>query len=134
MVLGNDQAGGSPPTRMKPIYRHPEPYAALIAKLEELETYTHQALIQYPKMERHLLCADIRRSIAAIERLAVVAWKRYHKKTTLQELDVEVEVLRMWIRKSVRLRYITPHRYEVWAIHVNEIGRMVGGWLRSTAH
>jgi hypothetical protein len=85
-------------------------------------------------MERHLLCADIRRSIAAIERLAVVAWKRYHKKTTLQELDVEVEVLRMWIRKSVRLRYITPHRYEVWAIHVNEIGRMVGGWLRSTAH
>lgn len=69
--------------------------------------------------------------MAAIQRLIVVAWKRYHKKTTLQDLDVEVEVLRGWLRKSVRLKYITARRYEIWARHVNEIGRMVGGWIKS---
>lgn len=104
---------------------------ALQAKLEELEAYTHTALQQYPRIERHLLCADIRSTVSAIQRLTVVAWKRYHKKTTLQELDIEIEVLRQWLRKSLRLKYITPHRYEVWARHVNEIGRMVGGWIKS---
>lgn len=117
------RAGDSPPTVL--------PYAELQAKLEELEVYTHTALRQYPKAERHLLCADIRASMAAIQRLVVVAWKRYHKKTTLQDLDVEIEVLRGWLRKSLRLQYITPRRYEVWARHVNDVGRMVGGWIKS---
>ncbi len=103
----------------------------LLAKIEELDCYTHVVLQQFPKAERHLLCAEIRASINAIQRLTVVAWKRYHKKTTLQELDVEVEVLRAWIRKSLRLKYITPHRYAVWAEHVGQVGRMVGGWIRS---
>ena len=34
-------------------------------------------------MERHLLCHDIRRTLADIQRLAVVAWKRYHELTDI---------------------------------------------------
>jgi len=114
------------------IGRGDRPYAMLLAKIEEVETYTHTVLQQYPRIECYALCADIRSALASIQRLSVVAWKRYHKKTTLQDLDVEVEVLRMWIRKSLRLHYITPNRYEVWTRHVNEIGKMIGGWLRAT--
>lgn len=110
----------------------PSPYAELLAKLEELEDYTHTALIQYPKLERHLLCADIRNSLAAVQRLVVVAWKRYHKKTTLQELDVEIEILRGWVRKSLRRGHINARRYEIWSRHINDVGRMVGGWIKST--
>lgn len=127
------EAPGDSPAHKTTKYALPEPYAALLAKLEEVEGYTHTVLQQYPRSERHLLCADIRNSLAIIQRLSVVAWKRYHKKTTLQDLDVEVEILRMWIRKSLRLKYITPHRYETWARHVNEIGRMVGGWMKAAA-
>lgn len=107
------------------------PYAILLMKMEELDTYSQIALQQYPRIERYALCADVRKSLASIERLTIIAWKRYHKKTTLQDLDVEIEVLRMWLRKSLRLKYITPHRYETWSRQVNEIGRMVGGWMRS---
>ena len=107
------------------------PYGKLMAKLEDLDAYSHLVLTQFPKRERHLLCADIRACIASIQRHAIVAWKKYHKKTTLQELDTEVEVLRYLIRKSLLLRYITPKRYETWASHVNEAGRMIGGWIKS---
>lgn len=93
--------------------------------------YTNTVLKQFPRAERFLLCAEIRRSMLTAQRLVVVAWKRYHKKTTLQELDTEVEVLRGWVRKSLLAKYITPHRYEVWVRHINEIGRMVGGWIRA---
>jgi hypothetical protein len=121
-------AGDSPPSSG---YAQPSPYATLLAKIEEVEAYTHTVLQQYPKIERYALCADIRAALANIQRLSIVAWKRYHKKTTLQDLDVEIEVLRMWIRKSLCLQYITPRRYEIWVRHVNEIGRMVGGWLKA---
>ena len=131
-ILSHAESGDSP-TPIKPTYALPEPYALLLAKLEEVECYTHTVLQQYPRAERHLLCADIRISLAIIQRLSVVAWKRYHKKTTLQDLDVEVEILRTWIRKSLRLKYITPHRYEIWARQVNEVGRMVGGWIKAAA-
>lgn len=111
-----------------------EPHAALLARIEDLEAYTHAALLQYPKLERHLLCAEIRNSLNVILRLTVTAWKRYHKKTTLQELDIEIEVLRKWLTKSLRLKYITAHRYETWLSIVNDIGRMVGGWIKSARH
>ena len=35
-------------------------YAALQTKLEELDAYTHNVLHQFPRLERHLLCADMR--------------------------------------------------------------------------
>lgn len=108
-----------------------DPHALLLARLEELDAYSHQALHQFPRIERHLLCADIRGALAQALRLTVTAWKRYHKKTTLAELDVEVEMLRVLVRKAHALRYISDHRYEVWSRHVDEIGRMVGGWIKS---
>ncbi|MCY1285986.1 hypothetical protein D9M68_303260 [compost metagenome] len=108
-----------------------EHHALLLVRLEELDAYSHHALHQFPKLERHLLCADIRGALAQALRLTVTAWKRYHKKTTLAELDVEVEMLRVLVRKAFAMNYINERRYEVWSRHVDEIGRMVGGWIKS---
>ena len=109
------------------------PHGALMEKLEELAAYSHIALLQFPKTEKFLLCADIRKSINDIIRGVVTAWKKYHKKTTLSEVDVEVEMLRVLVRRAWRLKYINNHRFEVWARHVDEMGRMLGGWIKSAA-
>lgn len=69
--MSHAQAGESPPV--------PAPYANLQSKLEELEAYTHTVLQQYPRAERHLLCADIRKSLAAIQRLTVVARANFRR-------------------------------------------------------
>ena len=37
-----------------------EAHLALMTKLEELDAYTHTVLHQFPKLERHLLCAEMR--------------------------------------------------------------------------
>lgn len=63
-------------------------------KVEAMIEYGHVAVRQFPKMERHVLGAEIRHTMWALLRLVVVCNKRYHKKTTLQELDAELDLLR----------------------------------------
>lgn len=55
----------------------------------------------------------------------------YTKKTTLQELDVEVAALKVYIRIAYDLRYLPAKKYEYWSGLLVEIGKMVGGWRRS---
>lgn len=110
---------------------HLSPIQAMLVKFEELDDYTDIAVRHYPKHERHLLSAETRQAVASIHRLIITAWKKYHKKTTLSELDIEIEVLRHLIRKALRKQYINAKRYQTWSAHVNELGAMLGGWIKS---
>lgn len=107
-----------------------EAHLTLLTKLEELDAYTHTVLHQFPRLERHLLCADLRAATNKLLRLTVVAWKRRQKSGALFDLDVEIEVFRGLIRKAHRMSYINTHRLEVWMRHVNEIGKIVGAWIK----
>lgn len=106
------------------------PYDALVERVAELDAYSHQALHQFPKLERHLLCADIRAGMNDMVRLLVIAWKRRQKTAVLFDFDVAVELMRHRIRKAYRLGYINVHRLDVWTLHIDEIGRMLGAWLK----
>ena len=109
------------------------PHAALMEKLEELATYSHTVLHQFPKIEKFVLSAEIRMTIDRVIRGVVTGWKKYHKKTTLSDADIEVEMLRVLVRRAWQLKYINAHRFEIWARHVDEVGRMLGGWIRHVA-
>jgi hypothetical protein len=102
----------------------------MLTKVEELEDYSRRALVNFPKAERHLLTAEVRLCIDRIERLTLTAWKRYQKKTTLTDLDIEIEVLRRKVRKAQRYGHISGGQYRDWAQHINDLGAILGGWLR----
>ena len=48
-----------------------EAHLALMTKPEELDAYTHTVLHQFPKLERHLLCAEMRAATNKLLRLPV---------------------------------------------------------------
>jgi hypothetical protein len=102
-------------------------------KCEAMVEYGYVALRQFPKFERHVLAAEMRGAMWALLRLIIVCNKRYHKKTTLQELDAELDLLRTQVRMARALGYLDFKKYEIWAKLNDEIGRMVGGWIKSMA-
>lgn len=104
---------------------------AMLEKMEEVSAYSRIALRQFPKYEKFLLAAEIRTALTEIKRLLIRAAKRYYKKTTLEDLDIEIELLRSLVRESVKLQYIDMKRYEVWAAKIGEIGKMLGAWLKN---
>ena len=95
--------------------------------------YAYPVLNAYPKYERFVLAADIKRCMDQAMERTIEANKKYYKKTTLQELDVEVEKLKAYVRLSYNLGFLPPKKYEQWSGLVVEIGRMVGGWIKSVS-
>jgi hypothetical protein len=106
----------------------------ILQKTEDMIYYGNQALIQFPKTERFVLAAEIRQRMYNIYSLIITANKKYFKKTTLQDIDVELEVLRGLLRLAANknLRYLPMNRYENWSKLLNEIGKMLGGWIKAT--
>lgn len=100
-------------------------------KCEAMIEYGHTAIRQFPKIERHVLGAEIRHTMWSILRLIVICNRRYHKKTTLQDLDAELDLLRAQVRMAKNMKYLDFRRYENWARLNDELGRMVGGWVKS---
>jgi hypothetical protein len=86
-------------------------------KVEAMIEYGHCALRQFPKSERHVLSAEIRGSMWALLRLVIVCNKRHHKKTTLQELDAELDLLRAQVRLAQQLGWLDFLGYHIWPTH-----------------
>lgn len=100
-------------------------------KVEEMIEYAYCAVRHFPKSERHVTSQEIRATAWRLLRLVIICNKRYHKKTIMQELDAELELLRRQIRLAMRLGFLPFKQYAHWARLNDEIGRLIGGWLRA---
>lgn len=103
----------------------------ILQKIFDMMEYGYAALAQYPKSEKFALVTDIKRSMDTMLERAIEAQKKYYKKTTLQELDVEIMKLKAYLRLSQNLGFLPMKKYEIWSGKVVEIGKMLGGWLKS---
>ncbi|NMH83254.1 diversity-generating retroelement protein Avd [Heyndrickxia coagulans] len=103
----------------------------ILQKSFDMLKYGYSALRQFPKSERFTLAADIKQSMYSIIHLIIRANKRFYKKTTFQDIDIELEYLRYLIRLAMELGFLPFKKYEIWSKKINEIGRMLGGWIKS---
>ncbi len=101
-------------------------------KTYDMMEYGYKALAQFPKSEKFALAADIKMCMHKVLEYIIVAHKKYYKKTTLQELDVEVTKLKVFVRLARDLGFLPVKKYEIWTGYLVEIGKMVGGWIKST--
>ena len=100
-------------------------------KVEDTLQYLYIALKHFPKSERFTLCADIKQSMYKIIRLIIQANKTKNKLPILYEIDTELDMLRMMIRLSMKLGFMPLKKYEVIIGYLSEVGKMLGGWIKS---
>lgn len=100
-------------------------------KVEDMIAYGYACLRHFPKTERHTLAADIKVCMYRVLRLVIASAKRYFKKTTLSDLDVELEMLKSLVRLAKDLAFLPFKQYENWQTLNVEIGKMVGGWIKN---
>ena len=105
---------------------------SIITKTNDLLDELYDAIAQYPKSEKFALGADTKQAGLNFYRLIITAAKKYYKKTTLKDADVELFVLKNFIRMAHSRKYMNTKRYERLSRAVEEVGRMLGGWIQST--
>ncbi|MEA3641879.1 MAG: four helix bundle protein, partial [Lamprobacter sp.] len=120
------------------------PNAELLHKMRELIKLMNVQLRHFPNHERYALSQEIRQAAYGCYGGIVRCIKRYHNKTALNELDLQHEQLRMLVNLGFELGYYdykdgkrahteqeALRRYTALSILINEVGAMIGGWLRS---
>jgi four helix bundle protein len=103
----------------------------ILQKTYDMIKYGYICLRQFPKSEKHTFAAEIKRSMLSMLRLLIQANRKYYKKMTIQELDVELDTLRYYARLAKDMNFLPFKKYENWMMMLNEIGRMIGGWQKS---
>lgn len=115
--------------------------AGLNRKFMELAKLMNIYLNHFPRHEKYALCNRIRNTAYEIYDLVSEGQKRYHKKTTLTELDIAHERLRMQLFLAYELGYFgyrhgeqdaskEADRFTAISALVDEIGKMIGGWIK----
>lgn len=106
---------------------------------------TNLYLNHFPKSEKYALSQSIREDMYKVFDLMVEGQKRYHKKTTLSELDIAHARLKAKLLLAYHLGYfafkdghtdeknpktVSEKRYANLSFLCEEIGRLIGGWIK----
>lgn len=105
-------------------------YLLIVKKIKDMIVYNNVMLKQFPKHEKYLLANKIRETGYEIFEAAVTINKKFHKKTTFTDLNVKHELLRQFINLAYELKYIDAQKHRVSQTHVDEVGKMIGAWIK----
>jgi four helix bundle protein len=104
-------------------------------KREELARYLLVALQSYPKSERYVLAADMRRACILVGRYIyranAVSNLSSEKREMIRQADLALVDLKLLIRLGMLLDYLPIKKYEILIGYTTEIGKMIGGWIKS---
>jgi hypothetical protein len=118
--------------------------AKLDVKFMDFAKQMNLYLNHFPKHEKYGLSQVIRNKAYEVYGFIVESQKRYQKRTSLSNADIAHEQLRMFLRLAFELGYFAfkdgeyndkepiktaTHRYLVISRLVDELGRMIGGWI-----
>jgi hypothetical protein len=86
---------------------------------------------KFPRSQKFLLGDRIQATaLDVLERLIEATYTRARGKA-LNEANLGVEKLRILFRLATDLRLLDPRRYEFAARSLDEVGRLIGGWIRA---
>lgn len=89
---------------------------------------------KYPNNVKVALVARIKESLYDGLKNILCAYKAFDKKDKLQylnELDINLKMLKVFSRISYKKKYINVRNYEAWSRKINNICVLLGGWINS---
>ena len=104
---------------------------AIFEKTYELILWLYPTVNKFPKSQRFVLGQHIEDIILKILEGIIEANQERNKIPYLKQISVNLDKLRILIRLSKDLRFISIKQYGFATNKVNEIGKMLGGWLKS---
>ena len=88
---------------------------------------------KFPRSQKFLLGDRIQTTaLDVVERLIEATYTRA-RRSALLAANLGIEKLRVLFRLVTEMRYLDERRYEHAARSLDEVGRLVGGWMKADA-
>jgi len=102
----------------------------IFEKTYELIEWLYPTVNKFPKSQRFVLGQRIENTILKILEGIITANQERNKLPHLKQTSIELDKLRILIRLSKDLKFISIRQYGFVAEKINTIGKMLGGWTR----
>lgn len=103
----------------------------ILTKMNDLLLYAIPQLSKFPRDQKFMLGDRIETKLLDVLELCLRAYYGREKRERLTDANMQLEVTRHLIRLAYQLRLMNAHAYGVLSGKVDEVGRMMGGWLKS---
>jgi four helix bundle protein len=85
---------------------------------------------KFPQKQRFVLGQQIENELLEIIKDIILANNEVDKSRILKRISIRLDVLRTLIRLAKDLKFLNIRRYENTAVKMNEIGRLLNGWMK----
>jgi len=99
----------------------------------DLIYYTEYIIKKYPKSEREALCVSTRMTVYEIMKKIILSAKEINKSKRiiiLNELDVDLKMLKVYIRIAFKNKYISATNYGAWSRKITDVNNLLFGWIK----
>ncbi len=102
----------------------------VITKTYDIIIWALPQLIKFPRSFRFTLGEKIEYLFYNILEHLIDAQYSKEKIPILLKVNLQLEKLRYYIRICKDMRFISINQYEYLSREINEVGKLVGGWIR----
>ncbi len=103
-------------------------------KYMEFISYVEMITEKYPKVTKTAIVSVIKNNLYAGIQNILCAYKAFEKSEKLKylnNLDINLKMLKVLARVSYKKKYISLKNYEAWSRKIYNIGISLGGWVNS---
>jgi len=90
--------------------------------------YLYPEINKFPKSDKFTLGEDIKKTTLSF--YTKISLYAKYKTNFLKEADIDLDLLRLYIRLSFNLKIISFRKYEIISRKINDIGKLLGGLLK----
>lgn len=105
----------------------------IIQKVYDLLKNTIPIVNKFPRNHKFMLGDKIQHQLTNLLENTITAYyaPRNEKKQLLKNINIQLEILRHYFRLCFDLGLYSSKKYYHFAEAINEIGKIIGGWLKS---
>jgi hypothetical protein len=85
-----------------------------------------------PKSQRFLISNTLLQNNIEMIRLTIVANSKPDRREEQKQISVDLDLFRIYVRIAKDVNFIPIRKYEFIMGQLNEIGKLLNAWIRST--
>ena len=102
----------------------------IFQKVYDLILWLYPTVNKFPKSQRFVLGQQIENTVLEILKGIIQANQESNRLPYFKQISVDLDKLRILIRLSKDLKFISIRQYQFGAEKINEIGKILGGWMK----